>query len=201
MGWPGFDPHRVNSIKLPNGTFTVKDQVHGYVRYNTLTPLAHDGSAGLGSGSTDILYSSPVFANSIGASFSQSGYVYTPAPSEGSSIQIANSPSRGGSDYVLISSGHFTPDQSENMELALGDDTGRALSSGKIPARLFGLENFNYAALLYNYKGNHLEVIIQSELTSLTRVTAVPEPGTYAMLLAGLSFIAWKRRHRNKPRG
>jgi hypothetical protein len=41
-----------------------------------------------------------------------------------------------------------------------------------------------------------LELIVDGTVTSLTQVSAVPEPSSYLMLLAGIAAIAGVRRNR-----
>jgi PEP-CTERM motif len=37
-------------------------------------------------------------------------------------------------------------------------------------------------------------LVFRGDITSVSLVSSVPEPGTYAMLLAGLGLLAWRRR-------
>lgn len=72
------------------------------------------------------------------------------------------------------------------------------VSSG-ILTSLIGMDNnphFIYSFADYT-ASSYTAMSASGNLTSLTRVTsAVPEPGTYAMLLSGLALVAWRRRSR-----
>jgi hypothetical protein len=52
--------------------------------------------------------------------------------------------------------------------------------------------------LHYEFGGNGGRAYVTSELTSLRFITAVPEPETYAMLMAGLALIGWRGRRARK---
>lgn len=59
-----------------------------------------------------------------------------------------------------------------------------------------GLTTFSVGGVLYLAVANEV-----SGTTSLFSVTAVPEPGTWAMLAGGLGVIGWLRRRREPRRG
>ncbi|WP_332854508.1 PEP-CTERM sorting domain-containing protein [Duganella sp. S19_KUP01_CR8] len=57
--------------------------------------------------------------------------------------------------------------------------------------------SFNNNQFSFMRSTNTGSIGITSDLTSLRLISAVPEPETYAMLLAGLALLAWRRRTRS----
>lgn len=72
-----------------------------------------------------------------------------------------------------------------------GTFDGAALPHG-VPMDQIASTRFTYAY----FELNPLSPLryARGELTSFELVSSVPEPGTYAMLLAGLGILAWRRR-------
>ncbi|WP_229419235.1 PEP-CTERM sorting domain-containing protein [Pseudoduganella dura] len=59
---------------------------------------------------------------------------------------------------------------------------------------LYGMNGwFQYSYSYFTDEGQ-TNFIFRGALTSMSLVSAVPEPGTYAMLLAGIGLVAWRRR-------
>lgn len=53
---------------------------------------------------------------------------------------------------------------------------------------------FQYSYGYFNDNGEYQSLLFRGAMTSASVVSGVPEPGTYAMLLAGLGLLAWRRR-------
>jgi hypothetical protein len=85
----------------------------------------------------------------------------------------------------------------EVLSLSFVDDTHTKLNVSIVPgAVLTSLAIPN--GLRYEFNGANGSAYISSELTSLRFITAVPEPETYAMLMAGLALIGWRGRRAGK---
>ncbi|WP_165390786.1 PEP-CTERM sorting domain-containing protein [Pseudoduganella lutea] len=67
---------------------------------------------------------------------------------------------------------------------------GTALPSSEF-ASLAGTFQYSYG---YFTTGGYQSLLFRGDITSLSVVSSVPEPGTYAMLLAGLGIVCWRRR-------
>jgi hypothetical protein len=83
------------------------------------------------------------------------------------------------------------------LSLSLGDSTNTKISN-KLP----GAEavNFDSNSLLYEFADNTQDqrLLVTSTITEMKFIQSapVPEPETYAMLLAGLAVIGWNRRRK-----
>jgi hypothetical protein len=72
------------------------------------------------------------------------------------------------------------------------------VSNGVLPDRL-SLSDLRNAALFHDYnKSDGGRVLLRASISSLNEisVTAVPEPGTWAMLLAGLTILGVSARRK-----
>jgi len=113
-------------------------------------------------------------------------------------LQIANDATTFfGGDTLSLSTTVMAPDFSSfNGSISLFDFSGTAFDHGGVPTSL-RLSSFNYAAYeLYYFLPTGGYVRIESAITALTPAAAVPEPETYAMLMAGLALICWRTRKR-----
>ena len=115
-------------------------------------------------------------------------------------LQIANDATTfAGGDILALSTTVMAPDFSSfNSTISLYDFSGKAFDHGGVPTAL-NLSSFNYAGYeLYYFPPTGGYVRIQSTMTALTPAAAVPEPETYAMLMAGLALIGWRGRRAGK---
>lgn len=83
------------------------------------------------------------------------------------------------------------------VSLFLTGPSADALSDTALPADVldtFG-GTFQYSYGYFNEAG-YQSLRFRGDITSISVVSSVPEPGTYGMLLAGLGLLAWRRRAR-----
>lgn len=81
------------------------------------------------------------------------------------------------------------------LRLTLVDHTNSAFSSAALPSSL-DLSRFDSAiADLDDEEGTR----VRGMLTSLTRVSAVPEPATWAMMIAGFGLLGGALRRQRRP--
>lgn len=106
-----------------------------------------------------------------------------------------NSDLSGWDMFYLGASRPFNPVMFQSVDVSFQDSTGTALSSGGMPIAL-NLSSYNYsklhAAWLLRATGDQMHM--EAKLTSLTLISAVPEPASYALLLLGVSAVVMVRR-------
>ncbi len=88
----------------------------------------------------------------------------------------------------------YVPDGSsrELLSIAFRDSTHTKLDLTKVPGQI--LTTLSTDGLYYEFDGANGRADIQSNFTSFTITSSVPEPETYAMLVAGLTGLGWCRR-------
>jgi hypothetical protein len=185
----------VGSSALSGNTVSVGDVVHGHFSYDTTTALF--GNFGGGP-----MYAASGAQNSLGAhtdggslGLSNPGYSST-------NVQVLNNAAiLGGGDGFGVANLSTNATASQLMALSFFDPTGHALSDDAVPgaidANAFSQSSFYY---LYTSSTTHAMMGANGTLTSLTQVTAVPEPETYGMLLTGLAAVVWAARRRRVAR-
>jgi hypothetical protein len=83
-------------------------------------------------------------------------------------------------------------------ELALIANNGVALNSDALPHTAFPLALAKTATLEMYFGPPAGSGFAFGDLTSYALVSSIPEPGTYAMLLAGLGLLGFMARHRKQ---
>lgn len=183
----------VSSSVLSGDTLSVGDFVYGHFSYDTET--AQFGNFGSGP-----VYSASGTSNSVGAATYNHDFALAGATSTSGMVQVSNNATllRGG-DSLAIGTASENADASQLMVVDFFDPTGLALSSDQIPgvinASAFSQKNFYYMRMS---KSTKVMLGANGSLTSLTLVSSVPEPATYAMLLGGLGLMAGLARRRSK---
>ncbi|WEF31054.1 PEP-CTERM sorting domain-containing protein [Pseudoduganella chitinolytica] len=99
----------------------------------------------------------------------------------------------GDTDFVRFDGNTYREDW-VGFGLNFFDPTATALSAATIPTTELGQFNGAFYFGSVSYTPGVSSYRLRGELTSMSLVSAVPEPGTYAMLLAGLGLLAWRRK-------
>lgn len=176
---------------------TLGEKVHGRFSFDTDTAL-EDTSRG----PDDMLgiYHDNVHRNSISATFEQSGHVL--APGKPGQTMIGVNDWRVGHDTLQVF--QQTVDGEYNREALLyimdADVSPGALPYKWVPAIPNSIDAFEDRQFLYYSKGSDKAINVTATFTSVRQISPVPEPGTYAMLLAGLGLLGWQRKRQSRLR-
>ncbi|RZT10229.1 PEP-CTERM protein-sorting domain-containing protein [Duganella sp. CF402] len=183
----------VNSSTLAGDALSVGDVVYGHFSYDTET--AQFGNFGVGP-----VYAASGASNSLSAGTFSHNLALHDATANNTMVQVSNNAALlGGGDSLAIGNTSENAAATQLMAVDFFDRTGTALSSDAIPgaidASAFNQTSFYY---LYTAKDSHTMLGANGALTSLTLVSSVPEPQTYAMLFSGLGMLAGLARRRSK---
>ncbi|WP_229415933.1 PEP-CTERM sorting domain-containing protein [Pseudoduganella armeniaca] len=91
----------------------------------------------------------------------------------------------------------YDPYYMSSFVLVTTDESGQLLNSTDATTQQFMLLKgaaFNFNVYAQKDTGEFGWTYFSGDITSMTPLSAVPEPGTYAMLLGGLGLIGWRRR-------
>ncbi len=192
----------VNSSSLSGSTVSVGDVIRGHFSYDTTT-----GQFGSFSGMA--MYAAPAAQNALSAAIGQQAMALDAPLSSSTNVQVANNAANlHGADSFGIANVSANQVASQMMALSLFDSSGTAFSTNALPASL-DFAAFNSSSFYYTYSSTatHAMMGANGMLTSLTvspvsgggnSITPVPEPETYAMLLAGLGLLGWTARRRQQ---
>jgi hypothetical protein len=182
----------VNSSTLAGGAIAVGDVVYGHFSYDTDT--AQFGNFGAGP-----VYAASTAANTLSA-FTASRNLTLDNATSSTMVQVSNNAAiLGGGDGLAIGNAAESAAGKQLMVLDFFDPTGQALTSDNVPGAIeagaFSQSNFYF---LYTSKDNQAMLGANGMLTSLTLVSSVPEPQTYALLFSGLGLLAGLSRRKSK---
>jgi hypothetical protein len=184
----------LNATTLPGFAITLGDTVHGRFSIDTNTGLAYSEPFGDG---VIADYSDFTNRNRISIGFERSGHDFAALGPLYTNLSITDQPIGSGADVLHLSQGTYGPGPRESIAIDLTDSSGAALSAAVIPASIAALAQQTF---MWHYDtgvgAGYTQVIVNGGFTSLHEVSAVPEPGTYAMLLAGLGLLGWQRRRK-----
>ncbi|WEF31014.1 PEP-CTERM sorting domain-containing protein [Pseudoduganella chitinolytica] len=184
----------LNVSTLPGFAIALGDTVRGRFSIDTNTGLSYSEPFGDG---VIADYSDFTNRNRVSIAFDRSGHDFAALGPLYTNLSITDQPVDSGDDVLHLSQGTYGPGPRESIAIDLTDPSGTALSKAVIPASIaaFGLQTF-----MYHYDTGvgpgYTQVIVNGGFTSLREVSAVPEPGSYAMLLAGLGLLGWQRRRK-----
>lgn len=99
----------------------------------------------------------------------------------------------GDHDYVRFDGNTYGNDW-VGFGLHFTDPTATALSESTIPTTALSLFNSSFYFGSVSYTPGVSSYRLKGEVTSMSLVSTVPEPSTYAMLLAGIGLVAWRRK-------
>ncbi|HWW70394.1 MAG TPA: PEP-CTERM sorting domain-containing protein [Duganella sp.] len=180
----------VQSTTLPGAQISVNDVVKGVLSYDSDMPnYGVDNSWGLSRVSYD------TSGVRLTANFAPSNFGFTP----NSYIWALQTTSPDSADSFSVGAYRYAAGgaSQEVLSLSFTDDTHTKLDVSVVPGSvLTSLAIVD--GLHYEFGGAAGRAYINSELTSLTFITPVPEPETYAMLMAGLALIGWRGRRAGK---
>ncbi|OFA01952.1 PEP-CTERM sorting domain-containing protein [Duganella sp. HH101] len=187
----------IATTTLAGGRINFGDTVTGRFSIDALAahaPEAHED------GFSSVSYK-PSMQNQLTANFGSGSDGFklnsTSFPELTPTAWVGNSSTGNGTDTVIFHSGFSSPDRIHEITLAFSDASGAALSGTDIPTSLSGLGERTFEYKLFWHPDHEFAAIIaKGAITSLNlvSVSAVPEPGTYLMFLAGLPLLAWRRR-------
>lgn len=180
--WPGYD--WVSSTSEPGFYSEIGETVTGTFTYDTSTPV-------LGSDGTTAQYGeNGRIVSSI--TFGGSGHQFTGTPA---TYMLVRDYQQGGDRVEILAPSAVGAPRVE-LELIFYGNSSSVLSSTAIPWTQFGA--FEHAQVAYRF--NDGDTIIYSNLTSLQMTSAVPEPASISLLLAGLGIVALGRRLHERRR-
>lgn len=175
--------------------------ITGYFYYDLATPLTDTNANGNAPSFTDYYN-----ADKVGIKFSTTnGFKFTPNGTDlyyQSAIHVddAGPGSPSAVDEVRVTGLENTVHgAAQDVTLSLQDKHGaNTLTSSALPLSL-SLNDFNGTLNFYWTDNNGgRSFIFNATLDSLTQVAAVPEPATYAMLLAGLALVGVAGRRKQR---
>lgn len=176
----------VASADFVQGKIAVGHTFHGSFSYDTSLPLNDFGFYSVPWDSSSVVPASVLTLDASGAAI-VSG---TRAPS----IFVDNDDSYADRVYIITANEYLGP----RLNFAFYDYTGTALSSGAIPGEL-SLDAFWHADADVKWTtANGTEYTSTGMFTSLTRVSPVPEPESFGMMIAGLGVLAAFARRRKQ---
>jgi hypothetical protein len=187
---------------FPSGSashfLSVGTTLSGYFFYDTSTPsIFYDtDSSGTYAG-----YTSPTH---VGATFtSTTGYKFVPNSTAATDPLAIISDGVGGDtgahdSIKVVAAQNLSPGVNQDIDITLTDkNNGKTWNSGALPPTL-DLKDFDGTITFFWGDAQNNTFTFNANIDTLTQVAAVPEPETYAMLLAGLALVGVAKRRQQK---
>ncbi|MQA40817.1 PEP-CTERM sorting domain-containing protein [Rugamonas aquatica] len=180
----------VSSNKIPGGV-RVGNDFHGTYSIDTNSAVA------MSSATTTIYYNWAGMPGTTSITFDKSGTTAS-SPYAAGRVYVSHD---GTSDYVSIDAGvSYGTRDSSYQNIGFNFSGKGNLSNLAIPTSFNVADWYSAeATLLWNTGSGYIDMT--GMLTSVNRVSAVPEPESYAMLLAGLGLVAGIAARRKQQRG
>ena len=177
-------PTSVSSVVMDDGNVMTYLDFHGQISYDTGTPM----QAGPGWGAT---YFGAAPLTSVSLNFDNSNVSYqTAVGSPQSELQIFYKDGAVSDQFRVI-----TAADSRTLEFNFYADNENVLNGSHIPGYLNQFtSNNNFYFGGNTQDGNTFNAF--GIITTLERVSPVPEPETWAMVIAGLALIGWRQRRK-----
>jgi len=194
-GFPWGEPDiEVSSAQMPAGLIVRGDTVTGTFSYDGATISDNTSTDEYG---TESGYSQQLANAVLTARFTGTGAALYSTPSMYTWVKNANAGSQFGDRFGMYSY-EYGPAPLFWREALSVQFTGATdvLDSAALPgAEISGFTN-NTFSLAYTrpVNGEFAMTHASGIITSVTLVSAVPEPSTYAMFAAGLALLAWRRK-------
>lgn len=190
--WMNYDVPIANTT-LPGYSLNVGDEITGRFSIDTLTPLSYSVQY---DGVSSSYYKGSAH-NQMFLNIGQDGLKYASAYSDqyGPSVSVQDSGPAHGVDSVTLASSISDAQGTTFLSLSFSDLSGAALNGTGIPASLSALNTPKFGYTFFSNAGfQAITMDVGFTSMNLVSVSAVPEPGTYLMFLAGLPLLAWRRR-------
>lgn len=181
----------LESVALPYGTATLGDAVIGTFSYDPSSAEPYVEKWG------GAQYEPPLSTMNIGL-----GSIVAGGMPQGGIAKVYDNDYEGG-DFLGLFSYYYSWDYrtKEELDVMFDDPAGNVLHSHYLP----GQETLDFTSGRLVYEITHVaEALsgdwytytwrVHGDISSISLISAVPEPSTYAMLLAGLGMMAWRRR-------
>jgi hypothetical protein len=185
----------VNSSIITGFPITVGDTLHGSFTWDTSTPVLYTDSSG-----TFNTYDTAAGQNAFTVIFNSNSYTVSSANNGSSFLGTQDKLPGQGQDSLHIGTGRDTNSGGyESFGLVFSDPSATALTYNHIPSSLtaFPLGTFGYSYTT-GQAPHALGLTGTGTITSLTLVSAVPEPATYMLMVSGLGLLAWRRQRNGK---
>jgi hypothetical protein len=190
----------VASSTFAGGLVSMGDIVHGTFSYNTDAPLNVGYQPTPPATGTYLVYRPDAAVSQLSFKVGSGPVGFQSGDAPIAIVGNDASNSNGWDIFHLGATNAYDSVMFQNADINLFDMTHTALSSAGMPTSL-NLNSFHYknlhSAWLTRADGNQMHFDVS--LTTLTKVaTSVPEPETYALMLAGLGLITGVARRRSK---
>lgn len=159
---------------------------HGSFTFDTSAPLGAASSGSASYLSVPLAAGAPASVR-FGDGWRIDAHPFSPT------AHVGNGPAAAGGDW--FSFWYSTPSPTY-LTFSVQDRSGAALSGTALPSDL-DFDSFSQTGLDFAWlSANGGTVLVHGSLSSITRVTPVPEPATYGMLLAGALVVGAAARRR-----
>ena len=180
----------VQSSSFAGGQISLGDSMTGTITYDTALPVVSRYDYGF---STDITYN-PLNSLELsmqiptgGVNFEANYYTFAGTSYHPKGSSYTDTFSAGAYRYLYMPNGGMSQ---EVLVVAFGDSTHTKFSDNIPGLNALG---FDSNSIRYQYVGQQKSLNLQGTITDLRAIQSVPEPETYAMLLAGLSLLGLRR--------
>ncbi len=189
-GYVPFGISYPSSLMADGATYSVGDTFHGSFSYDTATPLTENTDPWSEPGE----FRGEAIHHEATLAFDNHNPTYNSAPNGAGATMLVADNHKYLSDYFDLrnSNGNFT------LGFDFANQTDFSAINGPFAPPSLSLDRFPFANLTLGYykSGDAYAMEAVGLFTSLKEVSAVPEPSSYSMLLAGAALVGWALRRR-----